>query len=74
MRKVLELLVGGVVFTGQERPVGTRQDIREDLWKKFASGDKLSGRMPYGILTKMMEIVGWKRLPFCPLEPHVRRR
>ena len=61
MRKVLELLVGGIIFTGQERPVGTRQDIREDLWKKFTSGDKLSGRMPYGILTKMLEISGWKR-------------
>jgi hypothetical protein len=62
LRKQIEMLAGGILFTGQERPVGNRQDIREDLWKKFASADGIAGRMPYGIVTKMFRIVGFKRL------------
>ncbi|CAK0846846.1 unnamed protein product, partial [Prorocentrum cordatum] len=76
LRKVVELLVDGFIFTGQERPSGQRGTMREDcgsgvkrtaagildLLKKFATAEGVSGRLPYSILTKMFRIVGWKRL------------
>lgn len=36
--------------------------LREDLFKKFASGDGIAGRKPYGFRTRMIHCVGWKRL------------
>lgn len=36
--------------------------MREDLFKKFASGDGIAGRKPYGFCTRMIHCVGWKRL------------
>ncbi|CAK0905471.1 unnamed protein product [Prorocentrum cordatum] len=62
MRKVVELLVGGCIFTGQERPPGQRSSMRQDLLKKFATADTIAGRLPYSILTKMYRIIGWKRM------------
>ncbi|CAK0802819.1 unnamed protein product [Prorocentrum cordatum] len=62
MRKVVELLVGGCIFTGQERPSGQRSSMRQDLLKKFATADTIAGRLPYSILTKMYRIIGWKRM------------
>ena len=62
LRKVIELLVGGIIFTGQERPTGQRGKIREDLLKKFTTAEGISGRLPYSIITKMHKVIGWKRL------------
>jgi hypothetical protein len=62
MRKVVESLAGGIIFTGQERPSGTRNQIREDLLKKFCTAEGISGRLPYAILTKLVKLVGWKRI------------
>eukprot|EP00435_Cladocopium_sp_Y103_P030280 s3264_g7.t1 len=36
--------------------------LREDLYKKFASGDGIAGRKPYGFMTRMIHCIGWKRL------------
>ena len=61
-RKTIEKLMGHFVYTGQEKPVGNKQGVRQDLVKKFATGEGMSGRMPYGILTKLYKVIGWKRL------------
>ena len=44
LRKTIETLVGGIIYTGQERPTGGRCSMREDLLKKFATGEGISGR------------------------------
>lgn len=62
LRKQVPKMAGHIVYTGQERPTGMKQPIREDLLKKFSTGEGVSGRLPYGILTKMHHIIGWKRL------------
>ena len=62
LRKQVPNMAGHFVFTGQERPTGGKQPIREDLLKKFSTGEGICGRLPYGILTKMHHIIGWKRL------------
>ena len=62
LRKTIETLVGGIIYTGQERPSGGRQSLREDLLKKFATGEGISGRLPYGMVTKLHHILGWKRM------------
>lgn len=62
LRKQIERLMGRFIYTGQERPVGTRHGVRQDLVKKFATGEGIAGRMPYGVLTKLYKVIGWKRL------------
>jgi hypothetical protein len=62
LRKVVEDISTSIIQTAQERPTGQRQSIREDLLKKFITGEFLSGRLPYGILTKMFKVEGWERL------------
>ena len=61
MRKQVEQLNGCCILTGQETPATSRK-LREDLYKKFASGDGIAGRKPYGFRTRMIHCVGWKRL------------
>ncbi|CAE7501083.1 unnamed protein product, partial [Symbiodinium necroappetens] len=61
MRKQIEQLNGCFILTGQEAP-GTSRRLREDLYKKFLSGEGISGRKPYGLRTRMIECIGWKRL------------
>ena len=61
MRKQVEQLNGCCILTGQETPA-TGRKLREDLYKKFASGDGIAGRKPYGFRTRMIHCVGWKRL------------
>ena len=63
----MESLAGGIIFTGQERPSGTRNQIREDLLKKFCTAEGISGRLPYAILTKLVKLVGWKRIELSKL-------
>jgi hypothetical protein len=53
-------MVGGIIFSGQERPAGLKNRIREDLLKKFATGEGISRRLTYGILTRLLKIFGWK--------------
>ncbi|CAJ1439678.1 unnamed protein product, partial [Effrenium voratum] len=61
MRKQVEQLNGCCILTGQETPA-TGRKLREDLYKKFVSGDGIAGRKPYGFKTRMINCVGWKRL------------
>ena len=60
--KLIPLLKGGFLFSGQERPGGAGNYLRGDLLKKFATAEGISGRLPYSILTKMISLVGWKRI------------
>ncbi len=62
LRKQIEKMVGRIIYTGQEKPTNTRCGIRQDLVKKFATGEGIAGRMPYGIVTKLFKVVGWKRI------------
>ena len=45
----------------QEKP-DSRKKFREDLYKKLVSGDDLAARRPYGYVTRVLRIVGWKRV------------
>ena len=58
-RKQADALVGKMVVTGQEAP-DTRSAMREDLYKKHMSGDPIACRLPYAVVTKQVELVGWK--------------
>ena len=51
-----------MVYTCQEKPQGNKQPMRQDLLKKFATGEGTAGRMPYGIATKMVHLQGWNRM------------
>ncbi|CAE8731500.1 unnamed protein product [Polarella glacialis] len=57
----IEEFADSFILTGQEAPNGTRQ-LREDLFKKTMSADGIPGRKPYGLQTRMLELIGWKRL------------
>lgn len=61
LRKQIETFAGSIILTGQEAPE-THKRLREDLYKKAMSADGISGRKPYGVSTRMFELVGWKRL------------
>lgn len=58
----MELLKGAIVMTAQERPEGLAGGFREDLFKKMISADAVFGRLPYQILTKPLQLIGWKRM------------
>ena len=60
MRKQSEQLAGALVVTGQEAP-DTERRMREDIFKRHISGDPISCRLPYAVLTKMIALKGWKR-------------
>ena len=40
----------------------THRHFQQDLYKKFMSADDLAGRKPYGFVTKMMRVTGFKRI------------
>jgi len=61
MRKQIENLEGCIIATAQEAPE-TNRKLREDLYKKTMSADGIAGRKPYGLVTRMLELVGWKRI------------
>jgi len=67
------MLCGKLVSTGQEA-VETNRGMREDLYKKHLSADPVPCRMPYAIVTKLVELMGWKRfelnkfLRFCGVD------
>ena len=60
MRKQIEQSCGAFILTAQEKPETSRK-LREDLFKKTMSADGIAGRKPYGVQTRMIECVGWKR-------------
>lgn len=60
MRKQVEQSAGCFMLTAQEAPE-TCKRMREDLYKKTMSADGIAGRRPYGMMTRMIELVGWKR-------------
>ena len=60
-RKQGELLVGKIVVTGQETVQGSANKMRFDLFKKHLSADPIAMRLLYSIITRMQELVGWKR-------------
>ena len=59
--KQAEHLSCNFILTGQETPTGAR-GIKEDLYKRFITGEPVAARRPYGHETLMLRIVGWKRL------------
>jgi len=61
LRRQVEQYTGAIILTGQEAPE-TDMRLREDLYKKFMSADGIAGRKPYGITTRMLTLVAWKRL------------
>ena len=65
MRKQAASLLGKLVVTGQESVQGSRKGMREDVYKKHMSADKLPERMP--IETHLVELRGWKRFEFNAL-------
>ena len=60
LRKQCENIAGKGVVTGQEAEDG-RQGLKQDLYKKHISADPVPGRLPYSIVTRLIELVGWKR-------------
>ncbi|CAE7715294.1 unnamed protein product [Symbiodinium sp. CCMP2592] len=60
-------LLGKLVVTGQESVQGSRKGMREDVYKKHMSVDKLPEHMPYAIETHLVELRGWKRFEFNTL-------
>ena len=54
------MLTNKLVVTGQEA-VETSKSMREDLYKKHMSADPVPCRLPYAIVTKLVELVGLKR-------------
>ena len=61
LRKQIEQFADCIIITGQEAPEQTKR-MREDLFKRTMSADGIAGRKPYGIATRMMKCVGWKRM------------
>ena len=60
MRKQLEQFAHCWIITAQEAPE-THRHFQQDLFKKLMSADDLAGRRPYGFVTKMLRVVGFKR-------------
>ena len=60
-RKQIEQFAHCFIFTGQEGVQGHRR-VREDLYKRTMSANGIAGRKPYGAVTRMLSLVGWKRL------------
>ena len=62
LRKQAQTLVSKIVVTAQEAVQGASHHMREDLYKKHVTGDAIASRLPYAILTKQVELRGWKRM------------
>ncbi|CAE7630170.1 unnamed protein product [Symbiodinium sp. CCMP2592] len=61
LRKQIESFATSFIITAQEKPESNKT-FREDLYKKMISADDLAGRKPYGYVTRMLRITGWKRI------------
>ena len=62
LRKQADGLIGKLITTAQEAVDNSRHGFREDLFKKHISADPIAARLPYGIVTRLIELSGWKRL------------
>ena len=62
MRKQIEVICDAIAWTACERPEGMSKAFRDDLFKKLASADAVFGRLPYQIITRVIHMVGWKRM------------
>ena len=62
LRKQAQLLASKIVVTAQEAVQGASHRMREDLYKKHMTADAIASRLPYAILTKQVELRGWKRM------------
>ena len=62
LRKQAETLVHKLITTGQEAVENSKHGFREDLYKKHISADPIAARLPYGIVTHLVSLYGWKRL------------
>ena len=60
MRKQVSQCAGCFILTAQEKPE-TGRKMREDLFKKACSADGIAGRPPYGMSTRMIELICWLR-------------
>ena len=61
MRKQLEQFAHCCMITAQEAPE-TARAFQQDLFKKMVSADDLAARRPYGYVTRMLRVTGWKRI------------
>ena len=61
MRKQAANIVNKLVVTGQEGVQGCTRGMREDVYKKHISADKVPERLPYATQTTLVELRGWKR-------------
>ena len=61
MRKQAESLIGKLILTLQEAVENASKGMRQDLYKKLGSADAIAARLPYAIITRMIEIHGWTR-------------
>ena len=61
LRKQGEQLVNKLILTAQEAVQGSSAKMREDLYKKVVSADPCAVRMPYAIITRLVEFSGWTR-------------
>ena len=61
MRKQLEQFAHCCMITAQEAPE-TNRTFQQDLFKKMVSADDLAARRPYGYITRMLRVMGWKRI------------
>ena len=52
------------VLTGQEKPEGTKEQLRTHLFKLHMSGDPTAQRDLYHRVTRMIELIGLKRFEF----------
>ncbi|CAK0849775.1 unnamed protein product, partial [Prorocentrum cordatum] len=57
-----ETLAHKLITTGQEAVENSKHGFREDLYKKHISADPIAARLPYGIVTHLVSLYGWKRL------------
>ena len=53
-------MIGKVIVTGQEAPQTDRL-MKEDLYKKHITGEPISCRPNYAVLTRQVSFPGWKR-------------
>lgn len=53
------MLRGTLAFTTQERSQNVGEGFWDDLFKKWTSGGGIFGRMPYAVVTTMVNLVGW---------------
>ena len=61
MHKQAARLLGKIVVAGQETVQGARKSMREDIYKKHISADKVPERLPYAVDAALVALRGWKR-------------